>query len=106
MRDDLTDATLSLIEQGISDGLRAVSNSCDKPWEQIKKPLQAGSSTYDTDQFKARASLIPESAGRRAPIKHARVMNSALDKAEKNYECLLTQVSLKRLFLRFLSTER
>jgi dipeptidyl aminopeptidase/acylaminoacyl peptidase len=27
MQDDLTDATLSLIEQGISDGLRAVSNS-------------------------------------------------------------------------------
>lgn len=78
-------------------------------------------------------SLIPASAGKRVPIKHARVMRSALDKVEKSDEWLRikasghgfyneenreiayrlalnfrmqTQASLKRLFLQFPSIER
>lgn len=97
-----------------------------------KKPLQARSPTYDADQIQARVSLIPASAGKRAPIKHARVIKSALDKAEKSYEwlrikasghgfyneenreiayryvldfCMQTRASLKRLFLQFPSIE-
>lgn len=98
-----------------------------------KKPLQTRSPTYDADQIQARVSLIPASAGKRVPIKHARVMRSALDKVEKSYEwlrikasghdfykeenreiayrhlldfCMQTQASLKRLFLQFPSIER
>ena len=137
MQDDLTDATRSLIEQGIADpqriciygssygGYAALMGAVKEPalyrcaigsmgvydlpmmfregdiresssgLEYLRQALgadkelqQARSPTYNAAKIEANVLLIHGIADKRAPIKHAQAMKSALDNADKSYEWL------------------